>query len=95
MGNTILEIWKELDRMGDKLSEAEKTGKILVHAQCGDQGDPSPTNPYPIFFTAKELLNEIHKGHWHYVTWYLEDKAVIQKKILGRIDELQKLLIKL
>jgi len=90
MGNKIHEIKSELDRISAQLIKAENTGQILVHAAVGDE-----TNPYPIFFTAKELLSEIHKGNWHHVPWYLEDKVVMKKEILERISELQKRLIKL
>ena len=86
------EIIRELNRISGVLNEAEITGKILVNAHCHKGND---TNPYPIFFTAEELMTEINKGSWHYVTWYLEDKEVMKKQILARINTLQERLIRL
>ena len=84
------EIIRELNRISGVLNEAEITGKILVDTSCGNDLDP-----YPIFFTAEELMAEINKGNWHYVTWYLEDKEVMKKQILARINTLQERLIRL
>lgn len=96
MGTKIYEIRNELNRVANILDEAEKTGKILVHAECGDQRNTKkPDDPYPIFYTAKELMSEINNGSWHYVNWYLEDRDVMKKQILERINDLQQRLIRL
>lgn len=86
-----LEIIRELNRISGILNEAEITGKILVNVHCNNED----LNPFPIFFTAKELVAEIQKGGWHCVTWYLEDKEVMKKQILERINTLQERLIRL
>jgi len=90
MGATASEITREFNRMEKLLSEAEATGKVLVHTECGDD-----YNPYPVFFTAEELIECIKNGEWHHVRWYLQEKKVMQEKILVRINELQKRLIRL
>ena len=90
METKISEIKNELNRIAEILDEAEKTGKLLVHNTCGDKN-----NPYPIFYTAKELMSEINKGKWHYVNWRLVDKEVIKKEIMQSINKLQQRLIRL
>ena len=86
---------KELNRLEKKLTEAENSGKLLVLAEAGDQNTPNSTNPYPIFFTAEQLVKEINNGSWHLAYWYLEDKEVMKKTILQCINKLQERLITL
>ena len=91
----FIEITRELNRVSKILDETKNTDKILVNSEYGDQDLPEPNDPYPIFFTAEQLFKKINNGSWHMVGWYLEDKKIMKKKILKRINELQKRLIEL
>lgn len=84
----------ELSRIQDDLQRAKEENLILVHRTVGDRHEPNPVNPYPLFFTADELINEINNGGWFYTNWDLVDRITIKKALLKRIDELQQLLIK-
>lgn len=96
LSNThIMELYKisnELTKVSKIIDEAEQTGKMLVDA---DYYKDLSKDPYPLFFTAKQLFEEITKGNWHCHDWLLEDKEAMKQAILKRIIELQERLIKL
>lgn len=81
---------EEIKRLSPLLSEAERTGKLIVHCSAG-----SEYNPYPIVFKPEQLVDHIKNGSWLYVGWKLEDQAVVKKAILQRILELQERLTEL
>jgi len=86
----INEIRNEHQRLAKVLDAAESTGKILVAPGVGGKD-----NPYPLFFTVKELVEHINKGEWHCYNWYLEDKSTMKKEILDVINKLQERLVRL
>ena len=88
-------IIRELNRISKKLIQAEEEGMLLVNAQCGDHDEADSQNPYPVFFTPKELMKEINEGGWYSVIWALEDREEMKTKINDRIQVLQKRLLKL
>ena len=89
------EITRELTRLALIIEKAEDTGRLFV-CDFGDElVKTNPKDPYPLFFTVKELVEQIHQGNYHCANWYLADREEMKKVILKRITELQERLIKL
>jgi len=92
----INELTRELNRVKSIVEKAEKEDMFLVHSDYGDQLTKAiPTDPYPIFFSPSELIQQINEGNWYCVNWYVADKKEMKRCILNRINELQERLIKL
>ena len=92
----IAEITRELTRLLPIIEKAEIGNRLLVSADCGDQLTvTNPKDPYPMFFSTEELVEQIYKGNYHCGNWYLADKEEMKKSILNRIQELQERLIRL